>query len=248
MGDTPTGTSDAPSAGDVQRTVGDHTVRAFDADLDNLGRMLTSLVELVSHELKDAVEALVRQDAKLARNAIERDLAVDALQREIESSAVLLLARRQPVANDLRYVVAIWETAIELRRVGDLAKGLGKSVLSLDDKYPMPAPVKALRRMARIASKRLQEGVDALVCADIAKARRLWSTDNDIDQMYAAMCRELLTYLMGDGGSQRPAVLLLSCAKNIELIGDHITNIADAVCYAILGHRLGGSGERVPAA
>ena len=247
MSDTPTSMSDTP-AGDVPRVGGDHTVKAFDADLDNLGRMLTSLVELASHELKDAVEALVRQDAKLARSAIERDLAVDAMQRDIEANAVLLLARRQPVANDLRYVVAVWETAIELRRVGDLSKNVAKCVLTLDDKYPMPAPVKTLRRMARVASKRLRDGVDALVRADIEKARRLWNTDNEIDQMYSAICRELLTYLMGDGGSPRPAVMLLSCAKNIELVGDHVTNIADAVRYAILGHRLGGSAERISAA
>ncbi len=230
------------------RTMSEHTVKAFDADLDNLGRMLLSLSDLAGQELKEAVDALARQDKKLAQHAIERDVAVDAMQREIESSAVLLLARRQPVANDLRYVVAVWETAIELKRVGDLAKNVAEFVLLLDDKFHMPKPIQALRRMAKLAGRRLHEGVECVVGSNLDKARTLWSTDAEIDRMYASLCREMLTYMMADGDSPRSAVALLSCAKNVELIGDHITNIADVVHYSVLGQRIGGDVARMPAA
>jgi phosphate transport system protein len=226
----------------------DHTVKAFDADLDNLRRMITALSDLTGKELKDAVDALVRQDSKLARQVIEHDLSVDAMQRDIESSAVVTLARRQPVADDLRFIIAVWETAIELKHVAHLAKNIANSVIAYGDKKTLPRPVSGLRRMARSATRRLHDVVNCLVLADAAKAQDLWGSDSEIDEMYSALCRELLTYMMGDANTNVSMINLLFCAKNIEQIGDHIKNIADAVHYMVVGRRLAGDVLRTSAA
>ena len=221
----------------------DHTVKAFDADLAKLTRMITEMGDLVDKELKDAVEALVRGDTELAKRVIAFDQANDVTQREIEANATLLIARRQPVAYDLRLIVAVWETAIELKRVGSLAKNIARSVIELGGDHGLPQPVDALRRLARAASRRLREVVASLVRGDATKAQSLWRTDNEIDAMYSGLCRELLTYMMADPGMSPSAVQLLFCAKNIELIGDHVTNIAEAAHYLAQGHRIDRSLE-----
>jgi len=236
------------TAGADQTAKADHTVKSFDADLDALRRKITVLSDLTSKELKEAVDALVRQDSKLARRAIEENLAADAMHRDIEEAAIVTLARRQPVADDLRFIIAVWETAIELKHVTQLAKNIANSVIAYGDKKNVPRPISGLRRMARTSSRRLQDVVNSLVAADAAKAQELWGSDYEIDEMYAALCRELLTYMMGDSAANASVVNLLICAKNIELIGDHIKNIADAVHYMVVGRRLADSSFKTSAA
>jgi phosphate transport system protein len=216
----------------------DHTVRAFDADLAKMTGMIADMGNLTETQLRDAVDALLNRDLELAKTVIARDDNNEAMQRDIEGDATLLIARRQPVAYDLRLTVAVWETAIELRRVGALARNIAKSVVTLGGDYDTPQPANALRRFARAASQRLREVVDSVIRGDAAKAQSLWRTDNEIDEMYAALCRELLTYMMADPTMSPAAVQLLFCAKNIELIGDHVTNIAEAAHYLAQGQRL----------
>ncbi|HEX3506321.1 MAG TPA: phosphate signaling complex protein PhoU [Xanthobacteraceae bacterium] len=216
----------------------DHTVKAFDADLAKLTGMITAMGDLAEKGLKDAVEALVRRDVDLANSVIALDRSNETMQRDIEDSATLLIARRQPVAYDLRLIVAVWETATELRRVGVLARNIANSVVTLDGNYEMPQPVHALRRLARAASERLRDVVKSVVDGDGDKAQDLWRSDAEIDDMYAGLCRELLTYMMADPHTSPSAVQFLFCAKNIELIGDHVTNIAEAAHYLAQGHRI----------
>lgn len=218
-----------------------HTVKAFDADLANLSRMLSELGDLVDKELKDAVEAVIRNDGELANAAIASDQAVDALHRQIEDHAITLIARRQPVAYDLRLIVAAWETAIELKRVGDLAKDIAEHAIEIGGGHSLPQQMKGLRRIARAALRRLREAVDSLVHGDAAKAEKLWRSDHEIDSIYTSLCRELLTYTMAETNSSPSAIRLLFCAKSIESIGDNITNITDAVHYAVHGHRIDGT-------
>ena len=221
----------------------DHTVKAFDADLAKMTHMIAAMGDRTEQELKDAVEALLNRDLELANSVIALDETNEATQREIEASATLLIARRQPVAYDLRLIVAVWETAIELKRVGALAKNIAKSVVALRGDYDMPQPANALRRFARVASRRLRDVVESLVHGNAAKAQNLWRTDNEIDEMYAGLCRELLTYMMADPTMSPSAVQLLFCAKNIELIGDHVTNIAEAAHYLAQGQRVNRASE-----
>jgi phosphate transport system protein len=221
----------------------DHTVKAFDADLAKMTHTITAMGDLTERQLKDAVDALLNRDLELARNVIAHDESNAIMQRDIESDATLLIARRQPVAYDLRLIVAVWETAIELRRVGALARNIAKSVVALGGDYEMPQPANALRRFARAASQRLRDVVESLLRGDAAKAQSLWRTDTEIDEMYAGLCRELLTYMMADPTVSASAVQLLFCAKNIELIGDHVTNIAEAAHYLAQGQRIGRGFE-----
>jgi phosphate transport system protein len=221
----------------------DHTVKAFDADLTQLTSMIATMDDLTEKQLNDAVEALVRRNLDLAKNVVTLDQSSETMQRDIETRATLLIARRQPVAYDLRLIVAVWETATELRRVGALARNIARSVIALDGKYDMPQPIHALRRLARAASERLREVVTGIVEGDAAKAQSLWRTDNEIDEMYAGLCRELLTYMMADPQMSPSAVQFLFCAKNIELIGDHVTNIAEAAHYLAHGQRISRSFE-----
>jgi phosphate transport system protein len=216
----------------------DHTVKAFDADLAKMTHTITAMGDLTERQLKDAVDALLNRDLELANSVITLDDNNAVMQRDIEGAATLLIARRQPVAYDLRLIVAVWETAIELRRVGALARNIAKSVVALGGDYNMPQPANALRRFARAASQRLREVVESLLRGDAVKAQGLWRTDNEIDDMYAGLCRELLTYMMAEPTMSPAAVQLLFCAKNIELIGDHVINIAEAAHYLAQGHRI----------
>lgn len=225
----------------------EHTVKAFDAELAKLTGMITIMGDLVEKQLSDAVEALVRRDLALAKSVVAVDQNNEAMQRDVEAHATLLIARRQPVAYDLRLIVAVWETATELRRVGALARNIARSVIALDGKYEMPQPTYALRRLARAASERLREVVKSLIDGDGTKAQSLWRTDTEIDEMYAGLCRELLTYMMADPHMSPSAVQFLFCAKNIELIGDHVSNIAEAAHYLAQGHRIGRPFETTAA-
>ncbi len=224
----------------------DHTVKAFDADLAKLTGMIATMGDLTEKQLNDAVEALVRRDVDLANSVVALDPSSEAMQRDIETHATLLIARRQPVAYDLRLIVAVWETATELRRVGALARNIARSVVALGGNYDMPQPVHALRRLARAASDRLRDVVKSVVEGDAAAAQSLSHSDNEIDEMYAGLCRELLTYMMADPHMSPSAVQFLFCAKNIELIGDHVTNIAEAAHYLAHGERIARPFEAAP--
>src|SRR5271165_7083491 len=151
----------------------DHTVKAFDADIAKMTRMIADMGDLTENQLKDAVDSLLNRDLELAKTVIARDENNEAMQRDIETDATLLIARRQPVAYDLRLIVAVWETAIELRRVGALAKNIAKSVVALGGGHEMQEPISALRRMARAASRRLREVVKSLIAGDAVKAQSL---------------------------------------------------------------------------
>jgi phosphate transport system protein len=215
-----------------------HTVKAFDADLANLLRLVAELRDLVEKELKDAIEAVIRGDGEFAKATIELDRANNALHRQIEDQAVTLIARRQPVAYDLRLIVAVWETAIELNRVGNLARGIASHTAETGKDHALREQMKSLRRIGRAALRRLREAVDSLMDGDVEKADRLWRSDHEIDSIYTSLCRELLTYIMADTTSNPAAIGLLFCAKSIESIGDNIANITDAVHYMVHGQRL----------
>jgi phosphate transport system protein len=163
------------------------------------------------------------------------DLALDALQQEIESKAIATIATRQPMAVDLREVVAVLRIANDLERIGDLAKNIARrvSALSSDD-----LPRRARRGMTHImglAIGLLTEALDAFVAGDSAKAAAVRGRDEEIDLMYTSLFRELLTYMMEDSGTVTSGVHLLFCAKNIERVGDHVTNIAESVFYMVEG-------------
>jgi phosphate transport system protein len=170
---------------------------------------------------------------------VASDERIDTLEQELNDTAVMVLARRQPVANDLRAVVAALKIASDLERIGDYAKNIAKRVQPLVQ-IPPVAPAHAIPRMAKIAQSIIKDTLDSYVAQDADKARAAWLRDAEVDEMYTSLFRELLTYMMEDPRAISTCTHLLFIAKNVERIGDHATNIAELIYYQATGERMEG--------
>src|SRR5262249_14403106 len=167
---------------------------------------------------------------------------VDALQREIEEKAVLTIARRQPMAVDLRDIVGALRMSNDLERIGDLAKNIAKRVMSLDDDFHPAKLLRGVEHMGALVLGQLKQVLDAYAGHDLPKALAVWRGDQEVDAMCTSLFRELLTYMMEDPRNITFCIHLMFCAKNIERMGDHATNVAETVYYMIEGRAL--SDER----
>jgi len=216
----------------------EHIAKAFDADLQELNRMVAEMGGLAEKEIADAVQALTRRDADLARKLIAADAQIDTLQREIEERAILTIARRQPMAVDLREVVSALRVSNEIERIGDLAKNIGKRVLDLSGEYPSLKLIRGVDHMGSLVLDQLKRVLDAYAARDVEAALEVWKRDEEIDAMCVSLFRELLTYMMEDPRNITFCIHLLFSAKNIERMGDHATNIAETVHYMIKGEPL----------
>jgi len=213
----------------------EHTAKAFDQDLQELTRMVAEMGGLAEKQIADSVAALERRDTTIAANVVSLDSAIDALQREVEERAVLTIARRQPMAVDLREIVGALRVANDLERIGDLAKNIGKRVSDLgDDFYPQKL-LRGVEHMSSLVLIQLKEVLDAYASRDLDKALAVWNGDEQIDAMCTSLFRELLTYMMEDPRNITFCIHLMFCAKNIERMGDHATNIAETVYFMIEG-------------
>ncbi|MEO1200411.1 MAG: phosphate signaling complex protein PhoU [Pseudomonadota bacterium] len=213
----------------------DHTVTAFDTELRDLTVCVVQMGGLTEHLFVDAISALRRSDPTEAVAIIERDERVDALEAETSATAVALIARRQPVARDLREIVGALKTATDLERVGDLAKNIAKRVLVIHQEAVPPRLMGGIEHLSEIALLQLKNVLDAYARRDADAARRVWSGDETLDATYTSIFRELLTYMMEDPRNITACTHLLFAAKNIERIGDHSTNIAETVHYMVTG-------------
>jgi len=216
----------------------EHTAKAFDVDLQELTRMVAEMGGLAEKQIADAVDALARRDADRAQRTVASDPSIDALQAEIEERAVLTIARRQPMAVDLREIVGALRVANDLERIGDLAKNIGKRVLALDGEFHPPKLIRGVEHMGALVLTQLKEVLDAYAGHDLKKAMAVWNGDEEIDAMCTSLFRELLTYMMEDPRNITFCIHLMFCAKNIERMGDHATNIAETVYYMIEGHAI----------
>jgi phosphate transport system protein len=216
----------------------DHTVRAFTEELEALSADIARMGGLAEQALTDAVTAIARRDAAIARTVIEGDIKIDELQREIERKIMRLLALRQPMGRDLRQTVAALKLAADLERIGDLAKNVAKRALTIQEFDPI-ALTKSIERMGKLAAAQLKIVLDAFVSHEIAGAVSVWMNDEELDEHYNSLFRELLTYMMEDPRMIGPGAHLLFVAKNIERIGDHCTNIAEVIHYLETGEDLG---------
>ena len=212
-----------------------HTAKAFDADLQELSRMIAEMGGLAEKQIAESVEALVKRDADLAQRITVIDAAIDTLQRDIEEHAVLTIARRQPMAVDLRDIVGALRLAGDLERIGDLAKNIAKRVIALGGEFPPPKLIRGVEHMADLVLGQLKAVLDAYAQRDDAGAMAVWRGDEQIDAMTTSVFRELLTYMMEDPRNITFCIHLMFCAKNIERMGDHATNIAETVHYIIEG-------------
>jgi phosphate transport system protein len=213
----------------------DHTIKAFDSDLQELSRMVAEMGGLAEKQVADAIDALAKRDTGLAQRVTVADAEIDALQREIEEKAVLTIARRQPMAVDLREVVGALRLANDLERIGDLAKNIAKRVIALNGEFPPPKLIRGVEHMTDLVLEQLKSVLDAYARRDLAAALAVWRGDEEIDAVCNSVLRELLTYMMEDPRNITFCIHLLFCAKNIERMGDHATNIAESVHYIIEG-------------
>jgi phosphate transport system protein len=216
----------------------EHTAKAFDVDLQELTRMVAEMGGLAEKQIADAVDALARRDADRAQRTVASDPSIDALQAEIEERAVLTIARRQPMAVDLREIVGALRVSNDLERIGDLAKNIGKRVLALDGEFHPPKLIRGVEHMGALVLTQLKEVLDSYAGHDLKKALVVWNGDEEIDATCTSLFRELLTYMMEDPRNITFCIHLMFCAKNIERMGDHATNIAETVYYMIEGHAI----------
>jgi phosphate transport system protein len=219
----------------------EHTVKAYSEELNHLTAEVTRLGGLAEAQLSDSIEAVARRDLPIAHQVIDRDDKLDLLQADIERKAIRLIALRQPVAQDLRHTVAAMKISMQLERCGDLAKNIAKRCLVLAGAEPLPPLTRSIERMGVLVTSRLKEVLDAYSAGDIERAAGVWSRDDEIDEHYDSLFRELLTYMMGDPRTINSCTHLLFIAKNLERIGDHATNIAETVYYAVRGETLPSS-------
>jgi phosphate transport system protein len=212
----------------------EHTAKAFDIDLQDLDRMVAEMGGLAEKQIAESVAALTKRDLERARRVVAADDRIDALQAEIEDKAVLTIARRQPMAVDLREVVSALRVANDLERIGDLAKNIGKRVALTGDFHPVKL-IRGVEHMAALVLAQLKEVLDAYAARDLDKALAVWRGDEEVDALCTSLFRELITYMMEDPRNITFCIHLMFCAKNIERMGDHATNIAETVHYLIEG-------------
>src|SRR6516165_6082252 len=220
----------------------EHTTKAFDSDLQDLARTMAEMGGLAERQIAEAIEALTTRDSERAWRVINTDAAIDKLQRAIEERAVETIARRQPVAVDLRDVLGILRIAAELERIGDLAKNIGKRILAINGEDLISSSTRGLTHMSLAMLGQLRDVLESLAQRDVKMAIEVWARDEDVDRLCTRLSREFVGRMRQDPGALAFGVHLLFCTKNLERMGDHATNIAEAVYYMVEGRRL--IGER----
>ncbi|MGA8196263.1 MAG: phosphate signaling complex protein PhoU [Acetobacteraceae bacterium] len=217
-----------------------HVVKSYDQELKRLRSMITQMGGIVETQVALAAEAIMHRDAAAATRAVEEDPKVDALEREVETFVIRLLALRQPVAGDLRQIVAALKITGDIERIGDYAANLAKRSIVLAE-FSLPSSLAGLAHMAQLVQQQLKSVIDAFGDNDADKAMEVWRSDQVVDDIYNAIFRELITYMMEDPRNITPCTHLLFIANNLERIGDHATNVAETVYYAVRGESLPGS-------
>jgi phosphate transport system protein len=226
-----------------------HIVGSFDAELQKLSALVVDMGAMVRHQVDSATVCLRSRDQRVAAKIIAADDHIDAVQLRLEDLVIQMIAKRQPVAVDLRETISTLKIATDLERIGDLAKNNAKRVVAMNSQQ-VPAGIGAtLDALSVLAVEQLERAMQAYARRDQALARSVWENDNRVDMAHTALFRELLTYMMEDPRSIGYCAHLLFCAKNLERVGDHATNIAENVYYIATGTFLTGErpkGDSIP--
>jgi phosphate transport system protein len=230
-----------PDKAEASLSMSDHTSKAFDAELRELTRMVFDMGSLVEKQIVDSLDALSTRDVNVAQRVVALDPQIDALQQQIEERAILTIARRQPMAIDLREIIGALRIANDLERVGDLAKNNAKRVGPLADEADDASLMLGVERLAEMALANIRQVLASYADRNLASALAVWNGDEEIDLRCTGLFRELLTYMMEDARSITYCIQLMFCAKNIERIGDHATNIAETVYYILEGRAISES-------
>lgn len=212
-----------------------HIVQSFDRDLEAVQAMILKMGGLVEAALADAAKALETQDEALADQVRRSDAAIDEMEELINAECARLIALRGPIAGDLRTVLTVMKIATALERCGDYAKNLAKRALVLGQLAPIPGATGGIRRLTRQVGLLLKDSLDAFITRDVGLAEDVRQRDLEVDQMYNALFREFLTFMMEDPRNITACMHLHFIAKNIERVGDHATGIAEQVIYLKTG-------------
>lgn len=216
----------------------DHTVTSYNDELNQLAQMIAEMGGQVELAIENGTKSLLKLDRELADVTIIADERIDDMQRRIDDMAVSMIARRQPMASDLRSIVTAIHVASDLERVGDMAKQLSRRSLKLDGLSLQPTFYNGVKNMTGLVMRQVKDALDAYAARDAKAAIAVCNHDDEVDAMYTSLFRELLTYMMEDPRNITPCTHLLFCAKSLERIGDHATNIAERAYYLQTGKQL----------
>jgi phosphate transport system protein len=215
----------------------EHIVKSYDDELRRLRDQIVRMGGMVERQLQDCLAAVSRRDIEAAERVMATDPTVDALERDVDASVIRLLALRQPVAVDLRNIIGAMRIASDLERAGDYATNVAKRAIVISQQPSVPM-VTGIARINRMALEAIKDVLDAFVANDPAKAIDVWNRDDAIDKLYTGIFREILTYMMEDARTITACTHLMFMAKNLERVGDHATNMAEVMHYAITGTTL----------
>ena len=225
-------------------TANEHTLKFFGEELKQLKAEVARMGGLVEAQVADAIRAVAARDVGLAQLVVGRDQKLDQLQIEIEKKAIRMIALRQPVAQDLRCTVAAMKLSWNLERTGDQAKNIAKRALVIAEAEPVTPLTRSVERMGKLVLARLKDSLDAYTNLDLEQAMGVWQKDQEVDEHYNSLFRELLTYMMSDPRMIGACAQLLFVAKNLERIGDHATNVAEMLYYEVTGEEIVGDRPR----
>ena len=215
-----------------------HIVTSYEDELKGLAGSLAEMGGLAEHLVERALSALLRSDPVLAQQMILADRQIDDMHRDIEERAVLVIARRQPMAQDLRETIAAIRISSDLERIGDLGKNIARRTVAIQDQVFSQKLRTGVQHLGDLCLAQVKNVLDAYGSRDLAKAQEVCRGDDEIDAVYTSLFRELLTYMMEDPRNITMCTHLLFCAKNLERIGDHATNIAENIHYLVSGTQL----------
>lgn len=215
----------------------DHIVKSYDAEIKRLVGEITRMGELAVAQIEAAMDALAKRDSRAAQHVADNDDALDALEREIGHDVMRLLALRQPIARDLREILAALRIASDIERIGDYAENVARRSMTLNLSAPVPL-AGSLNALAAAAAEMVRDVLRAYNERDAELAYAIWERDAELDALYTSLFRELLTYMMEDARSITACTHLLFIAKNLERIGDHTTNIAEDIWFVVRGETL----------
>jgi phosphate transport system protein len=223
----------------------EHIVTSYEEELTQLAHAISEMGGEAEVAVTNATRALLRLDADLARATIARDQAIDAMQRRIDEKAVSMIARRQPMARDLRVIITAIHVAGDLERVGDMAKTISRRALQIEGLRLSPKFYNGVKHMADLILRQLKTALDAYATRDAAAAIAVCNADEEVDTLYTSLFRELLTYMMEDPRNITQCTHLLFCSKSLERVGDHATNIAEHAYYLETGQQAAAGVEEL---
>jgi phosphate transport system protein len=225
-------------------TLNEHIVTSYEEELTNLAKLIFEMGGQVEVAVSNATRALLRLDHNLARQTIEADKAIDEIQKKIDEIAVSMIARRQPMATDLRAIITSIHVANDLERVGDMAKTISRRTLQIDGLSLAPKFYNGVKHMSDLILRQLKAALDAYATRNAAAAVEVCNADEEIDALYTSLFRELLTYMMEDPRNITQCTHLLFCSKSLERVGDHATNIAEHAYYLETGRQIGTAPDQ----